>query len=308
MSRPRISVILPTLNPGPLLQDLLLALQQQRPHPPDELVVIDSGSRDGALDALVSTPIPVTRLEEAAFGHGRTRNRGVQAATGDWVVFLSQDAVPAHPGWLDRLCEPLRREPGTAAAYSRQIPRDGAPPEEQVFLRERFPAGVRTVFRLPCAEQSATLERVFFSNVSAVYRRDVLCTHPFDETLIMSEDQKSSRDLMLAGWATAYVPGSMVWHSHRYSLKGIFQRYFDSAHSLLQIFPRHGVQTSAAMGGSYLVRESRQVLGADWRRAPYYAAYTLAKISGSMLGHAADRLPRSLCRACSLHRYHWDRA
>ena len=72
---------------------------------------------------------------------------------------------------------------------------------------------------------------------------------PFDEDLIMSEDQQFSRDVIAAGHAVVYQPQSVVVHSHNYSLATCFRRYFDSVYSLTLIFPSHGVGTSASMGG-----------------------------------------------------------
>ena len=151
-----------------------------------------------------------------------------------------------------------------------------------------------------------TLARVFFSNVSAAVRRDVLLTYPFDEDLIMSEDQQWARDVINADYATVYQPSSVVVHSHDYPLATVFRRYFDSVHSLTLIFPNHGFRTSASMGIGYLWRE----LGYMARRPgwlPYYALYTLAKTSGTLCGHFALALPIPIARWMSLHRYHWGR-
>ncbi len=97
----------------------------------------------------------------------------------------------------------------------------------------------------------------------------------------------------------------MVVHSHDYPLRTVFRRYFDSVHSLTLIFPSHGFGTSASMGGSYLWRELRFMAGHPWH-LPYYALYTLAKTSGTLCGHFAEKMPRALARRLSLHRYHWD--
>ena len=36
------------------------------------------------------------------FGHGRTRNFASGYATGDYIVYLSADAIPANENWLEK--------------------------------------------------------------------------------------------------------------------------------------------------------------------------------------------------------------
>ena len=227
-----------------------------------------------------------------------------RAAGGEFVVLLTQDALPRDDGWLAALLAPLD-DPGVAAAYSRQIPRADAPPTERFFLNTRFPPGpaVRRVKRGPAP---LTLEDVFFSNVSAVIRRALLLRFPFDETLIMSEDQQFARDLLEAGQAVVYQPESVVLHSHRYTLKTAFQRYFDSVYSLTVVFPRHGLGTSAGMGLRYVGRELAYILRRHPLYLPYYFLYTCAKTAGTLAAHYAEHLPRSVLKKISLHSYHCD--
>ena len=154
--------------------------------------------------------------------------------------------------------------------------------------------------------EPATLENVFFSNVSAAVRRSILLEFPFDEELIMSEDQQFSRDVINAGYAVAYAADSVVIHSHNYTLKAAFQRYFDSVYSLTTIFPSHGIGTSTAMGADYLRKEMRFVLRNYPRKFPYYLCYNLAKIAATILAHFASYLPKFLLRRLSQHSYHWN--
>jgi rhamnosyltransferase len=121
----------------------------------------------------------------------------------------------------------------------------------------------------------------------------------------MSEDQQLSRDLINAGYAVVYAPDSMVLHSHNYSLKVCFRRYFDSVYSLTVVFPQHGMGTSASMGLRYLFRECAYVARTSPLTLPYYALYTLAKTGGTLAGHFAPHMPRWLLRKLSLHAYHW---
>lgn len=231
---------------------------------------------------------------------------GAREAKNDIIVLLTQDALPRGNIWLSKLLEPFADE-GVGAVYSRQIPRKDAPPTERFFLNYHFPSG-RQVRRVKSDDKALAFEDVFFSNVSAAIRRPLLLKYPFDENLIMSEDQQFARDLLAAGYAIVYQPESVVIHSHRYSLLTAFRRYFDSIYSLTLIFPTQDLRLSAAMGRRYLRREFSFMLRRHPFYFPYYCLYNLAKAAGAFVGHFAAHLPRRVARAFSLHRYHWDPA
>ncbi len=300
---PRISVVIPVLNAAAYLPALLEAIFAQKPTPPQEVLLVDSLSTDNTRSIGRSYP-NVQIVSIARFSHGGARNLGVRESAGDILVFLTQDALPNNEHWLANLLQPFA-DPQVGAAYSRQIPRADAPPTERFFLGYHFPAD-RPARRQKNAAEPLALTDVFFSNVSAAIRREFLLRFPFDETLIMSEDQLFAKRLLAAGYALVYQPSSQVIHSHRYSLKTALRRYFDSVYSLTVIFPNHDIKTSAAMGWRYLKQEFAYVCKRHPSYIPYYFLYTLAKASGTVAGHFATHLPRPLLKKLSLHSYHWS--
>ena len=297
-----VSVVIPVLNAEPYLDRLLTTILAQKPSPPDEIVLMDSMSKDRTREiAAKFDRVRVLPVEK--FSHGGTRNDGARAARGEIVVLMTQDALPQNDRWLAELLKPLA-DPKVAATYSRQVPYPGANPMESFFLATHFPGGESV--RREAGAGDLGLRSVFFSNVAAALRRDLLLQFPFDTTLIMSEDQQVSRDLIQAGYSVVYQPESVVVHSHNYTLNVCFRRYFDSVYSLTQIFSTHGMGTSAAMGFSYLFREIAHMVRHHPLWLPYYALYTAAKTAGTLAGHYAEKMPRSWARRMSLHRYYWD--
>lgn len=231
---------------------------------------------------------------------------GMKMADGEFVAFMTQDAVPHDDHWLCNLLEPFS-DPEVAAAFSRQIPRPEANPMEKFFLATHFPSGDPVTTRRNGSGNLLFQRDVFFSNVGSAARRSVLLKHPFDEELIMSEDQQFARDVILAGMSVVYVPASVVVHSHNYSFGSAVGRYFDSVFSLRQIFPKHSLGLSARMGLGYLWREAREMAVHDPATLPRYGSYVLAKTLGTVLGHVAEKLPRRIARRISMHKSWWDR-
>ncbi|NLB54754.1 MAG: glycosyltransferase [Lentisphaerae bacterium] len=297
-----VSVVIPALNAGDYLENQLEAFKSQEPDIPIEIIIVDSGSSDKTLEIAGKEPL-VKLIEITDFTHGRARNIGVRAAKGDIVALVTQDALPRNNRWLANLLKPLD-DPKVAAVYSRQIPRDDAPPTERFFLGHHFPAD-KKIFRQKEEGQALALTDVFFSNVSAAIRRELLLKYPYDESLIMSEDQQFARDIINAGYTTVYQPESEVTHSHKYSLSSAFRRYFDSVYSLTLIFPKHDMKTSGSIGLKYLWREFFYILRKHPLYLPYYFLYTLAKASGTIAGHFAEKLPLQVARVFSANRRHW---
>jgi glycosyltransferase involved in cell wall biosynthesis len=93
------SVVIPTYNRRPILEKALLALENQRLGPPledYEVVVVDDGSTDGTAGWLrqEAARFPHVRLiEQDHGGPAEGRNRGVDAARGDVIVFIDSDLV-----------------------------------------------------------------------------------------------------------------------------------------------------------------------------------------------------------------------
>jgi rhamnosyltransferase len=298
------SVVIPTLNAMAHLPVLLPALAAQKPAPPSEVLIVDSGSRDGTIEFVVRSGAGVRLVRIRNFSHGGARNLGVREAQADTVVFLSQDALPRGTGWLARLLEAFDA-PDVAAAFSRQVPRPDANPMESHFLRTHFPPTANLRRRRGGQADLLFGRDVFFSNVSSAARRDALLRYPFDEHLIMSEDQQFARDVMAAGHAVAYVPASVVVHSHNYSPVQALRRYFDSAYSLTKIFPGQTLSRSVWMGAAYCRSEAAAILRDNIRFLPRYGSLVVAKALGVFLGHRAESLPLWFLRRVSMHADFW---
>jgi tetratricopeptide (TPR) repeat protein len=93
----RVSVIVPTHNRPDLLAEALQSISAQT-HADRETVVIDDGSVpavDAGMVALHAGRNTVLLRNETPLGHPRSRERGVEAASGDYVVHLDDDDLLA---------------------------------------------------------------------------------------------------------------------------------------------------------------------------------------------------------------------
>jgi glycosyltransferase involved in cell wall biosynthesis/GT2 family glycosyltransferase len=222
-----ISVLMPTFRGMEFLPRVLDALAAQECPLPWDLRAIDSSSDDGTWEYLqrraADLPVPVAleRIHGVEFDHGDTRNLLAARSRGDLLVFLTQDAIPAGPGWLAALARNFE-DPAVGAAYCRNVPRPDAE-----LLTKLFSAGdpgytpgrreerVRDLAAWRAADPHTRRLACNFNDVASAVRRELWERHPFPRTPF-GEDILMARALLEAGFTVVYDDEATVEHSHDY--------------------------------------------------------------------------------------------
>jgi rhamnosyltransferase len=299
-----VTVAVPVRDGGRLLDEVLAAVRSQRVEGAElELVVCDSGSRDGSVAVARAHGAEVVEIAPTEFGHGRTRNLLMQRSHGARVAFLTQDATPAGDRWLARLLEAFELAPDVALAFGPYVPRETASPFVARELRDWFaflaPDGRARVDRLTAAERAGSLSprdllgaRGYFTDANGCLLRAAWEEVPFRE-VPYAEDHALAHDMLRAGYAKAYVPGAAVIHSHDYTLGGWLRRSFDEARAVREIYGY-----AEPLGLRRNARKLRGAVAADWRASrsarlvPASAIHHGVRLAGALLGGRAGLLPR----------------
>lgn len=116
----KVSLVATVKDAGPEIGDFLTSVRAQT-RQPDEVVVVDGGSRDGTVEALRGVPW-LTLIEEPGANIARGRNIAVRAASHDVVACSDADCVLA-PDWLERILEPLQRGADVSMGLYRPLAR-----------------------------------------------------------------------------------------------------------------------------------------------------------------------------------------
>jgi glycosyltransferase involved in cell wall biosynthesis/GT2 family glycosyltransferase len=300
----KTALCIPTLNPGRDAVNLIAALAAQILKPAIFLV-IDSGSDDGSSEAFSRAGAQAHSIDPREFNHGGTRQLAVdQLDDADFIIFLTQDAIPADPQSFKNLIECFA-DPEIGAAFGRQLPRNGAGPIEAHARVFNYPASSRITTFSDRARLG--IKTTFMSNSFAAYRRaDLVAVGGFPSDLIMGEDTYVAAKLLLAGKKVAYCADATVFHSHDYRLMEEFRRYFDAGvlHAR-QPWIRRNFGGAENEGLRFVKSE----LGYLFRRNPLLIPSALLrslyKLVGFQLGLHEDKLTLSLKRRLSMFPPYW---
>jgi glycosyltransferase involved in cell wall biosynthesis len=313
-----VTVAIPVLDAGPALAEVLTAIATQRVQAEVEVLICDSGSRDGSVRLAAGHGAEVIQIERRAFSHGGTRNLLMERARGEHVAFLTQDAVPVDELWLSRLLGGFAVAADVGLVFGPYRPRPDASPMVVRELTEWFAGfasdGRPRVDRLDESERGVPARallgpRGFFTDANGCVSRRAWEQVPFRE-IAYAEDHAVAHDMLRAGFAKVFVPEAAVVHSHEYSGWGWLQRAFDEGRALDAVYGwREPLRPRTAALNAW------GRVGADWRWSrsrpdPVRGAAALrllarstghhvARTIGVALGARADRLPPAVARCLS---------
>jgi glycosyltransferase involved in cell wall biosynthesis len=185
--------------------DLRLTLEglaRQEYREPVEFLLVEADDGSQVPDDLQKI-LPGLRVVHAP---GKTsydlKNRGAEAATADFVVFIDADCPP-RPGWWRAIIEHHRRHPEAAAISGRTLYRArGLLPRIFALIDRSY---------VDCGGPGPTRA---ISNNNGAFRRDILLRFPLQNELGPFGSKGHAEQIMEAGGELRFEPGMVV--EHRY--------------------------------------------------------------------------------------------
>ncbi len=228
---PAVSIIIPTFNRAPILEETLRALceQQRGSLPTFEVIVVNDGSTDGTgalLDRLVGLYHPMlTAVHQPNLKQGMARNHGMQTARGGLLAFLGDDIIP-HERFLDHHWGRFVRDgqPRRYAAIGRILWHPAIRPTP--FREWIHEWGLQFGFRLITDPEHVPFN--FFYTANLAFSRDL-----YDDLGGFSERFKGYgwedielgyRYQMLGNMRLRYVEEALAYHHHRLTVTGFCRR------------------------------------------------------------------------------------
>jgi len=221
---PRISVVVCTHNGSRTIRDCLEGLACLE-YPNFEAIVVDDGSSDGTADIAREYDVRLLRTENR--GLSCARNTGLDAATGEIVAYLDDDAYP-DPHWLQYLAAAFEAT-DHASIGGPNIPPPGAGALAECVANA--PGG-------PVHVLLSDREAEHIPGCNMAFRKVCLAAiGGFDPHFrVAGDDVDICWRLQQRGWTLGFHAGAMVWHHRRGSLRAYWkqQRGYGKAEALLK--------------------------------------------------------------------------
>lgn len=223
----KISIICPIYNGQQYIESLNYNLlnQELEDNQEVEILYVLTKSEDKSQEIFEDLNCNYTLIEPKDFSHSKTREMMASKATGDIIVFISQDIKMKNNLWLKNLITPIIKDK-CEASFSRQICENNT---IEKYIREKnYPEESRIVSKKDMDKFG--LLTFFYSDASSAVSTNIYRElNAYDgKDILINEDMYFAHKLIHAGYRIKYCSDSEVYHSHEFTFKQLYNRYYDT--------------------------------------------------------------------------------
>lgn len=218
-----IDVICPLYNAEKYIINLNESIKRQKKVNLNNIKYILTKCSDNTEELLKSIKADYQVINKSDFSHSLTREKQALKSNADILVFITQDIIIDNDDWLYNLTKDI--ENGKCqAAYSNQICKNNS---IEKYTRElNYPEKSHYVSKKDIP--NLQLKTFFFSDASSAIKREIFVKlNGYDgKNLPISEDMYIAYKLIMNGYTIKYCADSKVIHSHDFTAKQLFDRYY----------------------------------------------------------------------------------
>ncbi|GEM_PF-466380 len=210
-----VSLVIPVKDEESTIENLLQSIHRQT-YAPDEIVIVDGGSRDRTIEMVKQAQALDKRIKLIEAGKatpGKGRNTGIAAAQNEWVA-LTDAGIKLETTWLERLVRTAEREPTAEVVYGNFEP----------LLETFFEQCAALVYLSLKVKRGAAWMRDS-SVVSMLLRRRVWEEVGGFPDLRAAEDRIFMTRIEERGYKIAWSPEATAWWKLRPNLASTFQKF-----------------------------------------------------------------------------------
>lgn len=221
----KIEIICPLYNAENYIEKLDESIKKQANVNIETISYVLTESKDNSEHILKSISAQYSIVPVQDFSHSLTRENVAMKSTADIIVFITQDIDIRNTDWLSKLVEPIIN--GEAeATFSRQLTKYN---NIEKYTREKnYPEESYIVTKNDI--ETMGLRAFFFSDASSAIKTEVFKKlNGYDgKRLPISEDMYIAYKIIMNGYRIKYCADSVVYHSHEFTLKQLYKRYYDT--------------------------------------------------------------------------------
>ncbi len=254
----KVSAIIVNWNGKNDTADCIQSLLDQD-QPDVEIIVSDNGSTDGSVDFLRERFSTSIRLLENGnnLGFGTAVNRGLEAARGDYLVFLNNDLVLA-PNSISELTALLESDNDIGAAVPKILYYEKRDTLNSFGVLIHY-TGIACPNKIDQTDDSELgILETACGGIFMFSRKVYETTGGFDEDLFLyHEDHDLSWRIRLQGWKIMVTPKAILYHHYKFN-KGVRKFYYSEKNRLHILIKHLEWKTLALIFPALLVVESAQ--------------------------------------------------
>lgn len=306
MKDTKIDIVIPVYKPGAELKELLRRLSLQNLKIGNVYLMHTKDGNNLKQSELTAAydNIIIEEIDLDEFDHGGTRDKGIRMSDSEYVLCMTQDAVPADRNLTVRLMEAMS-DSDVAVAYARQLPRKDCNLLERYIRAFNYPA--KSMVKQKEDLRRLGIKTYFCSDVCALYRKELYVRQGgFEKRVIFNEDMLYAAKSIQNGYKIVYAADAKVIHSHNYTNRQQFRRSFDLAVSQAQ-HPEVFDGVKSEKEGIRMLKNT--AIHFIRNRHPMMVVRLLTSSAAKYLGYLAGKhykaLPTKIVEKCSMSPGYW---
>lgn len=252
-----IEIICPLYNAEKYIEELDKSFKKQENVEIEKISYILTKSKDNTQQILDKISANYVVIEPKDFSHSLVRENAAMKSNADILAFVTQDVEIRNTDWLYNLTNPIAINEAEAT-FSRQLTKYN---NIEKYTREKnYPEKSYIVTKEDIGKMG--LKAFFFSDASSAIRTEVFKKlNGYDnKTLPTNEDMYIAHKLITNNYRIKYCADSIVYHSHKFTLKQLYNRYYDTGVFFKQnsYLDKYGTNKTGGGLATYILKRAIQ--------------------------------------------------
>ncbi len=276
-----VDIICPLYNADKYVENLHKSFEIQKNVEIGNIRYIITKGNDKTEEKVKKLKCKYKVIEPKEFSHSLTREKEAFESNADIIVFVTQDIIIEKENWLENLIKPIEKDEAQAC-YSRQICANNS--MEKYTREKNYPEKSSIVSKDDISRLG--LRAFFFSDAASAIKRKIFVElNGYDsKDLPISEDMYFAYKLITNGYKIKYCADSEVIHSHDFTLKQQYKRYYETGRFFKQnaYLNKYKVNSTGGKLAIYILK--RAIKEKNWKVIMKWIPNMGARFIGMKMG------------------------